>query len=174
MGILIDTTDFVGQYQIASNNFTKPQLEAYITQNEKRLLDELLGCDLETAFQADLVNKIPQTQIYIDIYNPICVDDTICNEIIESFGMVDMLVGFIYFLFVRDQNFVNTTGGTKRIKGTNSDNPAAMAGAMNDDERQNRAIQSHKAIQRFIELNKTDYPTFNGVEKGYSFFGGAI
>lgn len=173
MGILISSADFVGKYAISTNNFTSEELDAFISQNEKSLLVELLGCDLEALFEADLIDGVPQSAEYLAIYNEFCYDESTCG-IVQSFGMKDMLAGFIYFLYARDQAFPNTITGNKKTRSTNSDSPSAASDVMILDEAQNRAIQSHQAIQSYIRKNLSTYPSFNGIEKGYSFFGGSI
>ena len=173
MGILISSADFVGKYAVSTNNFTSEELDAYISQNEKSLLIDLLGCDLEALFEDNLIGGVPQSPEYVAIYNPFCYDDSTCGTV-QSFGMKDMLSGFIYFMYARDQAFPNTITGNKKTRSTNSDSPSAASDVMILDEAQNRAIQSHQAIQSYIRKNLSTYPSFNGIEKGYSFFGGSI
>ena len=84
MGILINTSDFSDRTNYAK--FYIPfnaslcgsveQLQGYIERYEKKYINQLLGVDLANLFIADLVDQIPQQDIYLAIYNPIEKDLT--------------------------------------------------------------------------------------------------
>jgi len=147
---------------IATTVHTESDLQDYIDKYEVDYLQDLLGCELYGLFIADLVNGVPQTQIYIDIYNKFCIDDD-CGHQRVSEGMITMLEKFIFFEYVRDQ----------KVKNTNTGNVVSQAEASREtmfpESRlytiYNEGIKSYCNIQWYICENLTDYPTFEGIVK---------
>ena len=87
MANILALTDFEsGEYTIPQDCYS--DIQPYLDKYEKKYLIELLGCDLYALFIADLVAGVPQTQIYIDIFNEICEDN--CGTIQRSEGMKTM------------------------------------------------------------------------------------
>ena len=72
-------------------------------------LTQLLGKTLYDLFVADLVNKVPVTARFLDLYNPFDIDDDNC--LIHSDGMKEMIMGFIQFFYAREAKVVNTQHG---------------------------------------------------------------
>lgn len=159
MGILIKNTDFVGAYRISQNCFS--DLDVYIEENERKYIEDLLGSELSQEFISDLNAMQPQTQKFIDIYDPFTEDDGI--SINRSEGMKKMLIGMIYFDYVRDVNFKVTTGGVKR----NAVEVSNDVGTNEHDlwRRYNRSIETYNAIQGFICDNLPTYSNYNGQMK---------
>jgi len=118
--------DYKGFHKIFQSN--KDALEEYIARYERHYLIKLLGCELYDLFIADLDGANPdkpQTQRFIDIFDPFCEDEGVirgnyvkvrgygifpdddcfsdCPYRYESKGIDDMLKGFIRFHFLRDQ-----------------------------------------------------------------------
>ncbi len=153
--------DFIGYYKISGNTYSEIELQTYIDNIEPKVLRSLLGCELYDLFVADLDgNGVPQTQIYLDIYNAFYTDYNNCQ--IKSDGMLEMLKGFIYYEYVRDGNFFNTISGT--VKNTFVNSEMARTAEFGLNERYNVALQSFDAIQWFICQNEENYPTYNGVK----------
>ncbi len=148
-----------GPVCIATNVYTESELQDYIDKYEEEILIDLLGCDLYNLFVADLVSGVPQTQIYLDIYNKFCIDEDYCH-IWKSEGMVKMLEYMIFFYYVRDQ----------KVKQSNEGNVVSMAEASREStftesniyRNYNQGIKSYCAIQWYICDNSNDYPDFNG------------
>jgi hypothetical protein len=164
MGLLIAKSDFLGKYKIAQNSFT--DVDSYINRYEKEYLVALLGAELYDLFEADVIpaTKVPATQIYIDIYQPFAVDDN--TRILSSKGMKDMVLGFIYFEFVRDDKYKNTVSGN--VVGQSENNRESGFSEFNLYSRYNEAIDSYWNIQCYINKNLTDYPEYNGQHKSIS------
>lgn len=177
---LTKPSDYKGSVKIAQNDFDTDFLQDYLDEKEPDYLRDLLGCELYDLFVADLINGIPQTQRFIDIYNAFCNDiDSICfidpiwnawfiesfcfNEQNRSRGVMEMLKGFMYFEYVRDQPIANSSVGPNVSVGIASDlvplNSTAIKKAYN------KSIKDYWNIQFFIQDNETDYPEFNGVIK---------
>ena len=162
--MFLSTTDFTGFYQISNGNpHQDVKIDEYIADNQEEFLTDLLGCDLYALFIADLVNDVPQTQRFIDIFNAFCVDDSGCGTQIRSKGMKVMLKGFTYFNIVRNSDFFNTISGNVKNEFSNSAHVSTVEMGIN--ERYNVALGTYRAIQWFICENDTIYPEYNGMSK---------
>lgn len=161
MGLLVQTTDFTGKFRIGQNCYT--ELSDYIDKYEPQVLQDLLGCDLYDLFAADVVDFVPVTARFLDLYNPFCIDDGSC--IYRSEGMKDMVLGVIYFYFVRDLEPKVTTGGVKLNKVETSDK--AEFGKHDIYSRYNESIESYQAIRWYICENSADYTEENSQPKDY-------
>lgn len=162
MGLLIVKTDFTGKYKISQNTYSA--IDSYIAKYEELYLIQLLGADLFALFKADVVNYLPQTAKYLTIYNKITKDDG--NYIRVSEGMKEMILGFIYFEFMRDDKFKSTPSGV--IAGQSENSRETAFEENNIYSRYNTSIKSYKTIQWYIEQNSSVYPEYNGQDKGFS------
>ena len=186
MGILIDTLDFANRedfakYYIPFNTNlcgSQEQLEGYIERYEKKYINQLLGVELANLFIADLVDQVPVDPIYLAIYNPIEKDLTtsqgvyysgLCgcqNRQIYTNGMKSMIMGFIFFQFMRDQPFSRENTGVSRKIAENSENSSFYQWGI--DEHYNESVRDYQQTQYYILLEKKDnsiYLEFNGVKK---------
>jgi hypothetical protein len=157
MGILIDTDDFVGKWSIATDDYTDDHLNDYINTYEKRFLVFLLGSELFDLFQADLVAQVPQTARFISIFNEFYIDDGSCVFVSE--GMKKMLLGMVYFQYVRDQSLKNTVSGTVRNQAELATQQPAFNSVV---QRWNQSTDTFQNIQWYICDNSTTYPEYNG------------
>ena len=164
MSILLNT-DFTGKYHIALTKFNDSDIDAYIEKYEKKYLMKLLGVELYNLFIDELdTNNPPTTPIYKVIFDPLSFDDG-C-DIIVSNGIKEMLKGFIYFHWVFDNQQQQTPIGTTKQSAENSlvlniNGLSVM--------RFNEGVETYQAIQRYIELNSSDYLSFNGQYLGYEY-----
>lgn len=161
-------SDFTGYHKVSTNNFTQTELTAYITKYELRYLQDLLGYDLSVLFIADLTGGTtppPLSAIYLNIYNSLTYDYESggSNKIIRSEGIKEMLKGFIFWEYTRNQPIENTLVGNVENVNENSVLVNSWKAGIND--KYNRAIDTYKAIQLYIEDNSTLYPDYNGVIK---------
>jgi hypothetical protein len=164
MGILINSDDFVGVFELSQGTYQDDDIDAYIDQREKDILVNLLGVELFDLFEADLVAQVPATPIYQTIYNPFQFDDDSCVRL--SDGMKKMLLGLIYFYYVRDDSSVNTAMGNRVNDAENSrESNSSERGLV---QRYNKAIDTYQSIQWYICDFKTDYPTYNGQHKSHT------
>ena len=176
---IIVPSDFKGSVAIAQNKNDVSKLQEYINEWEDELIDNLLGCELADLFRADLVNNVPQTQRFIDIFDPFCEDiesQTLHlhwpSHIFFQFhvhrgaqnrsrGMKEMLKGLIYLLYVRDQPMINGSIGTTESKGVAS----TLIPANRLTLPYNRSINDYWNIQFFIVEDEDMYPEFEGITK---------
>lgn len=155
---IVQTSDFTGEYAIAEDCFT--DLSPYITKYEEFYLVRMLGAELYKLFIADLTvttPQVPQTQRFIDIFDPFQIDDDSWVKVSE--GIKTMLVQFIYFHFLRDQPNKNTTGGTIRTVSSLGENLGYDG--FNLIQAYNEGVKNYHAIQWFICDNEEDYEEEN-------------
>lgn len=157
MGILIDTDDFKGKWFIPTDDYSEDRLNDYIDTFEKKYLVYLLGKELFDEFQADLVAQVPQTARFVSIFNEFFIDDGSC--VFHSEGMKKMLLGMVYFHYVRDNDVKQTPSGTFK-------NTSELANSFTSFpqivQRWNQSIDSWRNIQWYICDNPNDYPEYNG------------
>jgi hypothetical protein len=157
MGILIDTDDFVGKWQIATDDYSTDHLDDYINTYEKQFLVYLLGAELFGLFQADLVAQVPQAARFVSIFNEFFIDDGSC--VFHSEGMKKMLLGMVYYHYVKDNELKQTPSGTFK----NNSELATKAPSFNSIvQRWNQSTDTFGTIQWYICDNSTTYPEYNG------------
>lgn len=160
MGVLIVASDFT--YSFAVPNSISNDLEQFITDNEETILIDLMGADFYATFKADLVTKIPATAKYLTIYNSFAKDFQ--NTIVKSKGMKEMLKGFLFFDFMRQIKYKNTTQG--QVVNSSDTSTNVVYGSLY--KYLNDATDTYQSIQDYIQfIQPTDYviPAFNGVKK---------
>jgi hypothetical protein len=104
MSILnITYSDFgKGKYELHKGMYEQQKINEYIDKYERLYLINLLGGNLYTLFVADLVAGVPVLPEYLAIYNAFVYDENNCDVVISD-GMVEMIKGFIYFEYLKDQ-----------------------------------------------------------------------
>lgn len=172
MSKIIQTTDFVGKYSITQNSFGVADLQSFIDKYEKVYLYDLLGISLGDLFYADISTPFtaPNTLIYTTLFNAKYSDNDNANIInqIRSNGVKEMILGFVYFEYIRNQNVTNTSNGN--VIASNEVSVSAKWSETGIYEVYNEAIKTYRSIQTYILNNLTVYPLFNGAIKGYICF----
>ena len=161
MGILINKSDFTGDYALVKSN--SDDINLFIEKYEKEILMQLLGSDLLVLFQADLTNQVPQTAIYLDIYNAFVKE--VGGWKVESKGMKDMCLAYVYFYYLRKLKIKASMNGAvvNETENSTQSNPMFLINVYNS------AIRTYKHIQYYIGYNKTEvYPRFAGSCKEYA------
>jgi len=165
MSLYIQIADFKGQSELAKDIFTTNDLQDYIDKFEVRLLQELLGCDLYTAFSTDFAidGTKPTDPKFTEIWDAFCKDDN-CT-IRRSEGIKEMLSLLIYFEYLRDQPIKNNISGPQKNEQANSIQP--VASETNIFTTYNEGLESYWAIQWIIcdNPNAFDWTKFNGQNK---------
>jgi hypothetical protein len=162
MGLIITSSDFSSI--IATDVFTVDEVDGAIDTYEKQLIYELLGVELANLFIGDLdVNGVPQTQRFLDIFESWF--KTIDEDVVQSVGMKQMLVWWVFFFYVREQWQDNSIQGNVENEGSiNRDSRMSYATLVKN---YNVAIKTYKAIQSFINQNSDTYPEFKGMYKEF-------
>ena len=162
MGLIVVKDDFTGKYDLVKS--INDKIESYIETYEESYLRELLGIDLFNLYKANVVNHLPVNSSYLTITNPLFIEQN--GYSIVSKGIKDMLLGFIFFEYVRDNKIKQSMSGSIVNGVDNSNNDFTQEFLF---QRYNESIDIYKNIQLYIELNKATYPTYNGFIKGYSY-----
>lgn len=152
-----------GKFELHTGAYDVDRLQYYIDKYEKRYLVELLGADLYAEFEADVIlgGGVPTEPRFLTIYNPLQVDYS--WTILYSDGMHEMLKGFIYYEYIKDQINQMTPIGMVTPSGENSRDGNSLYQQMYT--RYNDAVRMYKAIQEYITNNSADYSEFNGMRK---------
>lgn len=159
--MIINASDFQsGFYRIPTTQYTEDALTEAIETYEKAYLLCLLGVELGDLFIADLNNGVPQTQRFIDIFEPF-VKEIHCKKWVSQ-GIKKFLLGAVYWEIMNDRNWVPTEGGNVSNKKENSelinfDNNIRIA-----EKRFNESKFTADAIQMFICDESETYPEYNG------------
>jgi hypothetical protein len=164
--IILQITDFEnGKFELHTGMYAQTNLQEYIDKYEKRYLIDLLGATLGNAFINDVIlgGGTPTTPEFLDIFNPIELDYSL--EIIQSDGIKEMLKGFIYYEYLKDQAAQVTAVGMVTPKGENSERVNSLFTQMYT--RYNDAARSYKGVQKFIWTKRGDYSDFNGRAKQF-------
>jgi hypothetical protein len=170
--LIIKTTDFVGFQGLAQSINTTPVLQAYIDLYEKRYLMWLLGETLGNLFIADLVNGVPQTQRFIDLFNSFDKQNTFdnwnfcwdydCNYqnrkgMRHSDGIKQILLNCVFYHYVTDTDAQHTQSSVQQSQSDTSKNADAWRFG---ERRFNTGLDSWEDIRWFILINKTIYPEY--------------
>ena len=157
------------KYVINGNDNTRQNLKEFISNYERTYIYQLLGVELGVLFISDLdsITKKPQTQRFIDIYEPIYFKKF--NKIVHSKGIKEVLKGLVYGEFTNSQNYKNTingsTQGIYQIGETGETVSSLRNGVI---LKYNKGVSSFGAIQLYICENESTYPEFDGVTKEYA------
>lgn len=164
--MIVNNADFVGKFELAINQYSTDKIDAYIERYEPYYLTMLLGKELKDLFISDLdVNNVPQTAIYQTIYEALSID--LDNQVIFSYGIKEMLLGFIYYHYCKDETIKQTPVGSVKPNTENSINVGTIHYLTN---RYNESVESLNAIQTYILENESDYSTFNGQKVKFEYF----
>ena len=90
--MLTKIEDYRGYFSLAKNKHKDEDIQAYIDRFEVECLRELLQCEYDS-FIVDLVDGLPQSTKWLDIYNPFY--ECLHCEDISSRGILDMIKCFV-------------------------------------------------------------------------------
>ena len=154
---IVVKTDFKGEYNVSKTCYD--QLDFYIEKYEHYYLVRLLGAELYTLLISDLTAtnpQVPQSIRFLNIFNAFSLDEHSC--LYYSEGIREMLVQFIYFHYVRENQVINSASGTV----TNSVELGVNAKFMgNIVQVYNQGVKNACSIQWYINENELEYPEEN-------------
>jgi len=165
MAKILQTTDFTGKYAISQNNFNTSDLQAFIDKYESIYVYDLLGVELGTLLLADIAASTflpPVTAKYATIFNVLSQDE----PLVRSNGIKEMLLGFVYFEFVRTQTVQNTLVGN--VLNQNEVSVNVDWASTNVYLNYNEAIRTYRGIQCYVLDNFATYPEFKGLMKTFA------
>lgn len=161
--MIITTADFIDKWTI-SIGFGSDKLQEFIDEYEPLLLAEMLGADfadeIQTQFNAGTLT--PENQA---LFDKIYFNANLCgvNRLFVSEGIKIMLKDFIYSHYQVGTLGTPTSQGKIKMK--------TEGGQLVSDDYTDRftfynsGVKTYKAIQKYIEENKEDYPLYKGIEK---------
>ena len=161
--MIVTTGDFIDKWTI-SIGFGSGKLQEYIDQYEPLILAELLGAEFadEIQTQFDTGTLTPENQA---LFDKIYFNANVCgdNRLFVSEGIATMLKDFIYSHYQVGDLGTPTSEGKIKLK-------TEGGKLVNDDYTDrfnfyNSGVKTYKAIQKYIEENKEDYPLYKGIEK---------
>lgn len=152
-----------GRYKCPFSSITLVDFTDYINSTERQVLDELLGCELATAFVADLTNGQPSEQRFINLFQPICL--SFCGTQYRSEGVKEMIQGFVFWGYTRELETCATMQGVQVSNGENQQKADFLTGKA--FRVYNTSISAYLVIQEYIKQNIQDYPEFDGQPKEY-------
>tara|TARA_R110000772_G_scaffold9622_6_gene31546 strand:+ start:4495 stop:5007 length:513 start_codon:yes stop_codon:yes gene_type:complete len=154
-----------GKFELHKGMYEQQKIQAYIEKYERLYLIQLLGGQLFNDFVADLNAGVPVSPEYLAVYNPFVYDENNCDVVISD-GMVEMIKGFIYFEYLKDQINQVWVSGVVAPTGENSNNVSTLNQQIYT--RYNDAVRIYRAIQRYMCDNSNEYLNFNGVKKSFT------
>ena len=159
----ITSSEFANRYDIPLNPDQVGVITEYINRVENEYLPMLLGVELYELFLADYNATV--TGSFVDarfqfIHDSFTHQDNGC--FVMSHGIKDMLLGFTYFLYIRDRVTRIETVGIARIDGDTSHSVTALQHDIHS--RYNDAVITFGAIQDYIcFVAPEDYPEYCGI-----------
>lgn len=163
MSILAPSDFNIGRFIIPKNPDQTNDVQAYIDRIEAYYLPRLFGKVLFDLFETDyaISGTGPTDPRFIAVFEAFTTQTT-QSDFQQSLGMIDMLKGFVYFEYVRDNVTRLTTTGIKRTDSANSENVSAIHHDINS--RYNESIATYLAVQYFMsQTNEVDYPEYEGI-----------
>lgn len=166
MGRFITSSDFIDKFELSTGMYADAKIEAYIDRYEDVYIAELFGINLYNEFVADLdIDNVPQDVKFTKVFEPFMEEKDL--RILISKGMKDMLLGFIYFEYQKDQITQSTPAGVVQQQGENSKQIHSHTTIYG---KYNEAVKTYRAIQDYIFLNQATYDGFRGVLKQYAYW----
>lgn len=158
---IVVTSDFIGKYKVSQDQYTVIGLQKYIDKYTPKYLAKVLGAELSEAMITDIgAGTEPTNPDLLAIFEPFMYDSD-CKGLIESNGIKEMLIGFIYYHYMVDMKVsVNPISGTS-LPATENSTPTELIESQLY-QRYNEAIYTGKAIQQKCIDNQDTYPTFKG------------
>lgn len=161
--MIVSIGDFTGKYELHTGIYDQGKITAYIAKYEPRYMRELLGAQMYTDFVSDLDQQTnePKSPNFQTLYNPFAVDVNL-YRILESEGIKEMLLGFIYFEYTKDTSNTMTPFGNTVSRSELSKLATSLQSLMYN--RYNESVRTFMAIREYILLNWNDFPLGQAVD----------
>ena len=171
MGMILSIEDFeTGRYKIALDPEQETDLDEYIDKVEDEYLPKLFGKELYDLFVIDwntIPVGVPTDARFSMVYDAFVEQND--NVLIQSLGIKEMLKGFVYYLFLRDDVTRSTTLGLEKMVGENVQSVTAIQHDITS--RYNEGVDTFTTIQYYIDFftpKAFEYPEFKGVQIPYA------
>lgn len=165
MAVFVANSDFTGRYVIARNTLVNEQVNEIVNQFEEYYLNRVLGVSLATALIEDSASGTPTDPDLLELFEPFSMQDNCTNEVYQSFGIKQMLKGFLYFEIIKERKEVPAlTGGNVEPENENSN--LILGDKLFDFY--NEAVRTARAIQYKCMQESEKYPNFKGMKIYYA------
>lgn len=168
--MIISISDFgPGKFELHTGMYDQAKIQDYIDLYEKPYLIKLLGAELFDEFEADFIagGGVPTEARFQKILDPFHEDYN--WQVVISEGMKEMLLGLIYFEYVKDLMNQMTINGPVKPQGENSKDISTLNAMYYT--RFNRSVRTYRAIQQYIYWIKSeDYDNRNGQELQFAYW----
>lgn len=175
----IQPTDFKGKWEIHQGMYSYEKINGYINRYTPIYMTQLLGAELYKRYIADasvspcfkkindpFVEELPMYFNDAFGYN---------NGLLISDGLKDMMTGFIYFEFMKDEFNQSTIYGEVRQNSEVSNKTNSLTTLIYN--RYNEAVRTYNAIQQYIITHLDEYGgeivAFNPINGGLNYTIGA-
>jgi hypothetical protein len=166
MARFVTSSEFNNKFELSVGMYSDDKIQAYIDRYEESYLVQLLGVELYNLFIADLdVSNVPQASRFVKIFNPF--NEQVAFSLMMSKGIKDMLMGFIYFEYLKDLITQTTSVGVVKPEEQNSKVITAHTTIYG---KYNESIKTFNAIQDYIFFNMNTYTEFRGIGKQYAYW----
>lgn len=160
--MIVNLGDFTGKYELHTGIYDASKLQAYIDKYEPQYLRELFGVTLYNSFISDLDNQnVPKSPNFLFFYNAFAVDVNVYRMLISD-GLREMLLGFIYFEYLKDSMNMMTPFGNTIARSELSKQTTTLNTLMYN--RYNTAIKTFTAIRDYIFLNWNSMPMGQAID----------
>jgi hypothetical protein len=164
----IEASDFKGKYKLSQDQVNQTITTNVVAEMRDPLIRKIYGATMgnEIITYIDTAPAPPANPLLDAVINPFSEDlehSCGCNEptMIESIGLKNVLLGFIYYQRACDMKLqMQSVGGETRPKTENSISDMLPVAKM--IQRYNDSVNSVRAIQAHILNNRSDYPNYNG------------
>jgi hypothetical protein len=153
--MFLTPSDFTGKFELHTGMYVQQKIVEYINRYEKRYLVDLFGQKLYDEFIKDIdpLTMEPKSPNFKKLFNPF-IEDVTLYETITSEGVLDMLKGFIYFEYSKDNINQQTVYGNVQQKAENSKIVNTLQTTIYG--RYNEATTTFRAIRDYIYLHYTE------------------
>ena len=150
--MITKVSDYIGYFKLAKNKHNTDDIQAYIDRFEEIVLRELFQCDYDE-FIADLVDGVPQSDKWLDLFNKFYDCDN-CRDYFSQ-GIKDMLLCYVFYYYSSESYVQNTITGNVKVKGSVSESLATQNSR--DFRVYNQHVKTFNAIMHRACNNEYEY-----------------
>lgn len=166
--IIVQKSDFVGQYQLPRSIALDPILQSYIDREEKNTLYRLLGKELADLLIANIdpATHLPTAQRFLNIYNTFFLENDGCYYY-DSRGLKDLLLIQIYSAYLAEEQVTVSQSGTVTGAVENGSVTSSINALRKGEQKWNQSgMETWNAIYWYCKDKYPDiYPEFKGVRE---------
>lgn len=161
MGVLVNASDFVGDLEVAYNDFTEQSFQDFIDSMEEYYSMLILGEKLRDDVFAYLANPTPVNPAYDKLLLPFSFQRG--SRLYQSYGLKKTVALFIRAKWLNKTQAKSTVAGAGKGEADNTIiNSQTLFLGWND------AVKSAKATQQYCIKNRSDFSNFRLTDIPYN------